>query len=81
MHDLFFTFFSAYILGLHDTFYSRFIPDTSPNHHFSITASLLQATKLSTMVQSAPLTEKNLPDQSGKASNFSLLKFRREPLS
>jgi hypothetical protein len=82
MYDLFFTFFRVYILALHVlTFYSRFIPDTSPNHHFSTTASLLQSTKLSTMGQSAPLTEKNLPGQSGKVSGLGLLKLRREPLS
>jgi hypothetical protein len=82
MYDLFFTFFSVYFHGLHVlTFYSRFIPDTSPNYHFSTIASLLQSTKLSTMGQSAPLTEKNLPDQSSKASSLGLLKLRRESLS
>jgi hypothetical protein len=82
MCDLFFTFFSVYILTSHVlTFYSRFIPDTRPNRHFSTTASLQQSTKLSTMGQSAPLTEKNLPDQSGKVGSLGLIKLRREPLS
>ena len=71
MCDLFFTFFSVYIIALHVlTFYSRFIPNTNLNPHFSTIAS---PKKPSIMGQSAPLTEKNLPDQSGKVSGLNLL--------